>query len=88
VIDRAERLKVIGRTGVKSGDIDVPPPKASLFSAALTWWRATVYEHTLALPLAHLIHKANRTLAKGRWNAQPFMGVSLDYQGPVYLLDE
>ncbi|MDM8556283.1 NAD(P)-dependent oxidoreductase [Desulfococcaceae bacterium HSG7] len=86
MIDRAERLKVIGRTGIKCGEIDGRAAKAKgiVVLSSPDAVAIAVAEHTMALLLALVRHipEANRALADGRCNrvrnaAQPFMGVSL-----------
>ena len=81
VIDRAKHLKVIGRTRIKCGDIDVRAAKAKgiVVLSSPDAVAIAVAEHTLALLLALVRHipDANRALADGHWKTQPFMGVSL-----------
>lgn len=81
LIDRAERLKVIGRAGVGVDNVDVPAatkrgilvvnaPQSTVVSAA---------EHTigLLLALARRIPQAHSTLREGRWERSRFGGVEL-----------
>jgi len=85
MIGRAKRLKVIGRTGIKRGDIDVRAAlaKGIVILSSPDAVAIAVAEHTLALLLALVRHipEANRALVDGHWKNQPetkqFMGVSL-----------
>jgi D-3-phosphoglycerate dehydrogenase len=81
LIERAERLKVIGRAGVGVDNVDVAAasrrgiivanaPQSTVISAA---------EHTLGLLLALLrnIPQAHAALKAGRWERAPFAGLEL-----------
>ncbi len=81
VIERAERLKVIGRAGVGVDNVDVEAasergiivanaPQSTVVSAA---------EHTLGLLLAltRNIPQANAALREGRWERSRFAGLEL-----------
>ncbi len=81
VIERASNLKVIGRTGVKCGDIDVRAAKAKsvVVLSSPDAVAIAVAEHTIALLLALVrrIPEANRAITDGRGQTEQFMGVSL-----------
>src|SRR5262249_32783312 len=81
LIDRAERLKVIGRAGTGVDNVDVAAatkrgivvanaPEANSIAAA---------EHTLALILAlcRNIPEAHASLAAGKWDRNRFKGTEL-----------
>ncbi len=81
VIDRAERLKVIGRAGVGIDNVDVAAatrrgivvanaPQSTVISAA---------EHTIALllALARNVPQAHAALREGRWERSRFGGIEL-----------
>jgi D-3-phosphoglycerate dehydrogenase / 2-oxoglutarate reductase len=81
LIDRAERLKVIGRAGVGVDNVDVAAatrrgivvanaPQSTVISAA---------EHTMALllALARNVPQAHAALREGRWERSRFGGIEL-----------
>jgi D-3-phosphoglycerate dehydrogenase len=81
VIDRAERLKIIGRAGVGVDNIDVDyatergivvvnAPGGNSVSAA---------EHTigLILAIARKIPQADRSVKEGKWERKKFVGIEL-----------
>lgn len=81
VLERAERLKVIGRAGIgidnidieaatRSGILVVNAPQSNVLSAA---------EHTMALLLSIVRHllPADRSLRSGAWERDRFTGVEL-----------
>jgi D-3-phosphoglycerate dehydrogenase / 2-oxoglutarate reductase len=81
LIDRAERLKVIGRAGVGIDNVDVAAatrrgivvanaPQSTVISAA---------EHTIALllALARNVPQAHAALREGRWERSRFGGIEL-----------
>jgi D-3-phosphoglycerate dehydrogenase / 2-oxoglutarate reductase len=81
LIDRAERLKVIGRAGIGVDNVDVPAatkrgiivanaPESNIVAAA---------EHTIALMLAQArnIPQAHSSLKAGKWERSKFGGVEL-----------
>jgi D-3-phosphoglycerate dehydrogenase len=81
LIERAERLKVIGRAGTGVDNVDIPAatrrgivvanaPESNSIAAA---------EHTLALALALFrnVPQAQATLAQGRWDRASFKGAEL-----------
>jgi D-3-phosphoglycerate dehydrogenase len=82
LIDRADRLRVIGRAGVGVDNVDVPAatrrgivvanaPDANTVAAA---------EHTVALilALARNIPQAHASLTAGRWERSKFGGTEVD----------
>jgi D-3-phosphoglycerate dehydrogenase / 2-oxoglutarate reductase len=82
VLDRAERLKVIGRAGIGLDNVDVDAatrrgilvvnaPQSNIVSAA---------EHTIALLLAQArnIPQAHAALKAGSWLREKFQGVELN----------
>jgi D-3-phosphoglycerate dehydrogenase / 2-oxoglutarate reductase len=81
VIDRAERLKVIGRAGIGVDNVDVPAatkrgiivanaPESNIIAAA---------EHTIAMMLAQVrnIPQADASLKNGKWERSKFGGVEV-----------
>jgi D-3-phosphoglycerate dehydrogenase len=81
VLDRAERLKVVGRAGIGLDNVDVDAatrrgilvvnaPQSNIVSAA---------EHTIALLLAQARHipQAHAALKAGTWERGTFQGVEL-----------
>jgi D-3-phosphoglycerate dehydrogenase len=81
VIDRADRLKVIGRAGIGVDNVDVPAatkrgiivanaPESNIIAAA---------EHTIAMMLAQVrnIPQADASLKSGRWERSKFGGVEV-----------
>jgi len=81
VIERAERLKVIGRAGIGVDNVDVPAatkqgiivanaPESNIVAAA---------EHTIALMLAQArnIPQAHASLKSGKWERSRFGGVEV-----------
>ena len=81
VIERAERLKVIGRAGIGVDNVDVPAatkrgiivanaPESNIIAAA---------EHTIAMMLAQVrnIPQADASLKSGKWERSRFGGVEV-----------
>jgi D-3-phosphoglycerate dehydrogenase len=81
LIDRAERLKVIGRAGIGVDNVDVAAatkrgvivanaPESNIIAAA---------EHTMAMMLAQVrnIPQANASLKSGKWERSRFGGVEV-----------
>ncbi len=81
VIDRADRLKVIGRAGIGVDNVDVPAatkrgiivanaPESNIIAAA---------EHTIAMMLAQVrnIPQADASLKDGKWERSKFGGVEV-----------
>jgi D-3-phosphoglycerate dehydrogenase / 2-oxoglutarate reductase len=82
LIDRGERLRVIGRAGVGVDNVDVPAatkrgiivvnaPQSNVVTAA---------EHTMAmlLALARNVPQAHAALVEGRWDRSKYSGVELE----------
>src|SRR4029077_20853869 len=81
LLERAERLKVIGRAGVGVDNVDVPAatkrgivvanaPQSNVITAA---------EHTMALllALARNVPQAHASLTSGKWERSKFSGTEL-----------
>ena len=81
LIERAERLKVIGRAGIGVDNVDVPAatkrgiivanaPESNIVAAA---------EHTIAMLLAQVrnIPQADASLKAGKWERSKFGGVEV-----------
>ena len=81
LIERGERLKVIGRAGIGVDNVDVPAatkrgiivanaPESNIVAAA---------EHTIAMLLAQVrkIPQAHASLASGKWERSKFGGVEV-----------
>ncbi|MBQ1510868.1 MAG: phosphoglycerate dehydrogenase, partial [Selenomonadaceae bacterium] len=81
VIERAEKLKIIGRAGVGVDNIDIPAATARGIIVINSPGGNTIAatEHTMAMMLAMSRHIpiANETLQKGEWNRKKYVGVEL-----------
>jgi D-3-phosphoglycerate dehydrogenase / 2-oxoglutarate reductase len=81
LIDRAERLKVIGRagTGVDNVDIAAATRRGIVVANAPESNSIAAAEHTLALALALFrnVPQAHGTLVEGRWDRSSFKGAEL-----------
>jgi D-3-phosphoglycerate dehydrogenase / 2-oxoglutarate reductase len=81
LIERATRLKAIGRAGVGVDNVDVPAAtkRGIVVANAPESNVVTAAEHTLALllALARNIPQANRALAEGKWDRSKYSGVEL-----------
>jgi D-3-phosphoglycerate dehydrogenase len=81
LIDRAERLKVIGRAGVGVDNVDVEAAtrRGIVVANAPESNVVTAAEHTMALllALARNIPQAHASLIAGRWERSRFSGVEL-----------
>ena len=81
LIERAERLKVIGRagTGVDNVDIAAATRRGIIVANAPESNSVAAAEHTLALVLAlcRNVPRANSALAQGRWERASFKGSEL-----------
>ena len=81
LIDRAERLKVIGRAGVGVDNVDVPAAtrRGIVVANAPESNVVTAAEHTMALllALARNIPQAYVSLTGGKWERSKFSGVEL-----------
>ncbi len=81
LIERADRLKVIGRagTGVDNVDIGAATKRGIVVANAPESNSVAAAEHTLALVLAlcRNVPRANISLAEGRWERSSFKGSEL-----------
>jgi D-3-phosphoglycerate dehydrogenase len=81
LIERAERLKVIGRagTGVDNVDVEAATKRGIVVANAPEANSIAAAEHTLALMLAlcRNIPQAHASLAAGRWERSRFKGTEL-----------
>jgi D-3-phosphoglycerate dehydrogenase len=81
LIDKAERLKVIGRAGVGVDNVDVPAAtrRGIVVANAPESNVVTAAEHTLALllALARNVPRAHASLIDGRWERSKLSGVEL-----------
>src|SRR5665811_2211638 len=81
LIDRAERLKVIGRagTGVDNVDLAAATRRGVIVANAPESNSVAAAEHTLALALAlsRNVHRAHASLSAGRWERGDFKGTEL-----------
>lgn len=81
LIEKATKLKVIGRAGVGVDNVDVPAATARgiVVANAPESNVVTAAEHTLALllALARNVPQANRSLSEGKWDRSKYSGVEL-----------
>ncbi len=81
LIDKAERLKVIGRAGVGVDNVDVPAAtrRGIVVANAPESNVVTAAEHTMALllALARNIPRAQASLVEGKWERSKLSGVEL-----------
>jgi D-3-phosphoglycerate dehydrogenase / 2-oxoglutarate reductase len=81
LIERGERLRVIGRAGVGVDNVDVPAAtrRGIVVANAPQSNVVTAAEHTLALllALARNVPQAHASLTAGRWERSKFSGVEL-----------
>jgi D-3-phosphoglycerate dehydrogenase / 2-oxoglutarate reductase len=81
LIERAGRLRVIGRAGVGVDNVDVAAAtkRGIVVANAPESNVVTAAEHTMALllALARNIPQANRSLTEGRWDRSKYSGVEL-----------
>ena len=81
VIDKAAKLKIIGRAGVGVDNIDVAAATARGIIVINSPGGNTIAatEHTMAMMLAmsRNIPIANETMQKGEWNRKKYVGVEL-----------
>src|ERR671919_2319351 len=81
MIDRAERLKVVGRAGVgvDNVDVDAATKRGVVVANAPQSNVITAAEHTLAmlLALARKVPQAHGSLTSGAWERSKFSGVEL-----------
>ena len=81
VIDRAQKLKIIGRAGVGTDNIDIPAATARgiivINSPGGNTIAATEHTMGMMLAMARNIAIANETIKKGEWNRKKYTGVEL-----------
>ena len=81
VIDRAQNLKIIGRAGVGTDNIDIAAATARgivvINSPGGNTIAATEHTMGIMLAMARNIAVANETLHKGEWNRKKYTGVEL-----------
>ncbi len=81
LLERATRLKVIGRAGIGVDNVDIPAAsRRGIIVMNTPFGNAiTTAEHTLALmfALARQIPEANASTHAGKWEKNRFMGVEL-----------
>jgi len=81
VIDRADKLKIIGRAGIGVDNIDVPSASRAGIVVMNTPGGnvVTTAEHAIALmlSLSRKIPQATLSLKKGKWERSKFMGVEI-----------
>ena len=81
VIEKAAKLKIIGRAGVGVDNIDIPAATAKGIIVINSPGGNTIAatEHTMAmmLSMARNIPIANETTQKGEWNRKKYVGVEL-----------
>ena len=81
VIERASKLKIIGRAGVGVDNIDIPAATAKGIIVINSPGGNTIAatEHTMAMMLAmsRKIPVANETMQRGEWNRKEYIGVEL-----------
>ncbi len=81
VIEKADKLKIIGRAGVGVDNIDIPAAtkKGIIVINSPGGNTIAATEHTMAmmLALARNIPKANETTQQGEWNRKKYVGVEL-----------
>src|SRR5262249_57446389 len=81
IIERAKRLKVIGRAGIGVDNVDIPAATAKGIIVMNTPFgnSITTAEHaiTLMLPLARQIPQADASTQAGKWQKDRFMGVEI-----------
>ncbi|MBR3456988.1 MAG: phosphoglycerate dehydrogenase [Selenomonadaceae bacterium] len=81
VIEKAAKLKIIGRAGVGVDNIDIPAATARGIIVINSPGGNTIAatEHTMAMMLAMSRHIpiANETIQKGEWNRKKYVGVEL-----------
>src|SRR5438477_8247420 len=81
VLERAKRLKVIGRAGIGVDNVDIPAATAKGVIVMNTPFgnSITTAEHaiTLMLALARQIPQADASTQAGKWEKNRFMGVEI-----------
>ena len=81
ILDRAKKLKVVGRAGIGVDNIDIPAATAKGIIVMNTPFgnSITTAEHaiTLLLSLARQIPQADASTQAGKWEKNRFMGVEI-----------
>src|SRR4249920_2565669 len=81
IIDRATRLKVIGRAGIGVDNVEIPAATAKGIIVMNTPFgnSITTAEHAISLmmALARQIPEADRSTQSGKWEKTKFLGVEL-----------
>src|SRR5579872_4834053 len=81
ILDRAKKLKVIGRAGIGVDNVDVPAATARGIIVMNTPFgnSITTAEHTISLmlALARQIPEADTSTRAGKWEKNRFMGVEI-----------
>jgi D-3-phosphoglycerate dehydrogenase / 2-oxoglutarate reductase len=81
IIDRAKKLKVVGRAGIGVDNVDIPAATAKGIIVMNTPFgnSITTAEHaiTLMLSLARQIPQADASTQAGKWEKNRFMGVEI-----------
>ena len=81
ILDRAKRLKVVGRAGIGVDNVDIPAATAKGIIVMNTPFgnSITTAEHaiTLLLSLARQIPQADASTQAGKWEKNRFMGVEI-----------
>src|SRR5712671_2402454 len=81
ILDRADKLKVIGRAGIGVDNVDIPAATAKGVIVMNTPFgnSITTAEHaiTLMLALARQIPQADASTQSGKWEKNRFMGVEI-----------
>jgi D-3-phosphoglycerate dehydrogenase len=81
IIDRAKKLKVVGRAGIGVDNVDIPAATAKGIIVMNTPFgnSITTAEHaiTLMLALARQIPQADASTQAGKWEKNRFMGVEI-----------
>src|SRR5262249_20344638 len=81
ILERADRLKVIGRAGIGVDNVDIPTATAKGIIVMNTPFgnSITTAEHaiTLMLALARQIPQADASTQAGKWEKNKFMGVEI-----------
>jgi D-3-phosphoglycerate dehydrogenase len=81
ILERATKLKVVGRAGIGVDNVDIPAASAHGVVVMNTPFgnSVTTAEHTIAMmmSLARKIPQANATTHAGKWEKNKYMGVEL-----------
>src|SRR4249920_491625 len=79
ILERAKRLKVIGRAGIGVDNVDIPAATARGVIVMNTPFgnSITTAEHAISLALARQIPEADTSTRAGKWEKNKFMGVEI-----------